>query len=163
MSMDLFAFRRYAAFSSCRNYRYLLRSDLYESLPRILWIMLNPSTADEFVDDPTVRRVWQWSSRWGYGTATICNLFAWRSTDPRGLYDSPDPVGPDNDEHISRAAESSHTIICAWGAHGSHMGRSAHVRELLSSRRLHCLALTKSGEPGHPLYLRGDVVPAPLL
>lgn len=159
MSMDLFAARRHAAFSPCRNYRYRLKSVLNESLPRILWIMLNPSTADEHVDDPTVRRVWQWSARWGYGVAEICNLFAWRSTDPAELRRAADPVGPENDIHVAHAAERAHLVICAWGVHGSYLDRSTDMRRLLAGRRLYCLALTKDGEPGHPLYLRGDVLP----
>lgn len=148
-------------------YRYRLsRSDWPEGwvnmhAPRLLWIMLNPSTADEEMDDPTIRRVKAFSRRLGYEALTVVNLYAMRSTDPRGLWAADDPVGPENDAVIAEEAWTAVTddapIIAAWGANA----RPERVAQVLAiphvAPRLHCLGVTSAGAPRHPLYLRGDV------
>lgn len=121
----------------------------------VLWIMLNPSTADAQKNDPTVARCFKRSVDMGYDAMQVCNLFAFRSTDPKELYAMGDPIGPRNDEAIVRAMSGSAMIICGWGVHGDHMERGAYVRRLIRShdRVAYCLGLTKEGQPRHPLYL----------
>ncbi len=141
-----------ATFSADEVYRYHLyrRWAVGRSC---LWVMLNPSTADAHHNDPTVERCEHRARTWGFPAVEVVNLFAFRSTDPGALQYHPDPVGPDNDLAIVKAAEGAGRIICAWGAYGYHRGRSAQVRALLANFELHVLRVTKDGEPGHPLYL----------
>lgn len=150
--------RASATFDTDRIYRYALTRTWDDTLPTVTFVMLNPSTADAFGVDPTIRRCLDFSKREGAGELRVVNLFALRSTNPKALYAHPDPVGPANDEHIVRAAETSGVVVVGWGAHGALHGRGAAVRRLLP--RMRCLAVTKSGHPGHPLYVRGD---APLI
>ena len=126
------------------------------------FVMLNPSTADERRDDPTIRRCVGFARRWGFGGVEIVNLFALRASDPRALRRASDPVGPDNDRHIARVAARATLLVVAWGVWGRLRGRSAALRARLSRRAPRCLGLTRSGEPRHPLYLRADarLVPA---
>jgi hypothetical protein len=151
-----------AMFSLCRAYRYMLWRR-WGPGKRALWIMLNPSTADETTLDPTLTRCLRYSQRWGYGAMFVANVFALRSTDPRGLSKVSDPVGPDNDSHILVMAKSPETgiVICGWGNHGERNGRNKQVLELLEGIPLHCLEMTRSGQPRHPLYCKGDLVPQP--
>lgn len=157
---------RGATFSSCRRYRYLLWrtwNDLTSTkLGTVLWVMLNPSTADELVFDPTVRRCFLFTRAWGYRSMEVVNIFGLRSTDPRELYRSSDPVGPDNDKAIMDAAYQADLIVCAWGNHGRYRNRGLHVREHLKTInriQLHVLGLTGMQQPRHPLYVRGDLKP----
>lgn len=131
-----------------------------------MFVGLNPSTADETADDPTVRRCMAFAKRWGYGGIYMLNLFALRSTDPRALRAAPDPVGPGNDSHLVMYADKlAHLVIAAWGVHGPFQDRGLYVRELLratlSPSALLCLGTTKGGHPRHPLYLSADVQPRP--
>jgi len=122
--------------------------------------MLNPSTADERTDDPTIRRCIGFARDWGYGGVEIVNIFALRATDPRELRRAGDPIGRMNDVHMTRAAERSNAVVIAWGVHGTLLCRGAAALELLSPRaRLLALGWTLAGEPRHPLYLRRDVRP----
>lgn len=125
--------------------------------------MLNPSIADSLIDDPTIQRCVGYARSWGCGGIAVTNLFAFRSTDPAALKAAPDPVGPDNDLHILAAARSSAIVVVAWGAHPGIAVRVQIVRDLLARAGvpLHCLALTKGGHPGHPLFLKGDLKPTP--
>lgn len=132
----------------------------------LLWIMLNPSTADADNDDATIRRVIGFSKAWGYPGADVVNLFALRSRDPRELWSHPDPIGPDNDRVIWTAALRAPRIVCAWGAHGrrnvghaSNVGRDDAVLAILRralAKGAWCLGRTKSGAPVHPLRLRAS-------
>ena len=117
--------------------------------------MLNPSTATERENDPTVERCERRARALGYGAFFVTNIFALRATDPRRLYKEDDPIGPQNDGMIETIARQSHTIICAWGTHGAHLNRGPTVRLLLNeqNKRLHHLGLTKEGHPKHPLYI----------
>ncbi len=117
-----------AIFSPCRRYRYLLmRRVSFLAETTCLFIMLNPSTADETQDDPTIRRCMGFARRWGFGVLVVANIFAWRATDPQELHDLGFPhastttitaVGPENDLFICTAAVEADKIICAWGNHG---------------------------------------------
>jgi len=141
-------------------YRYMLFREWDAALPAVVFVMLNPSTADVVVDDPTVRRCIAFATAWGYGRLEVRNLFALRATDPRALAKHVAPVGPENDEAI-RSAAAGHDVVAAWGVHGAHLGRGMWVaREMLRplAARLWHLGLTKTGHPKHPLYLRNDVV-----
>ena len=123
--------------------------------------MLNPSTADETVLDPTCERARGYARRWGYGALLVTNVFAWRATDPDELKVAPDPVGRGNDAAILRAASACAIVVCAWGNHGAHRGRSKRVLRLLREAgiALHVLRLNAGGEPSHPLYLPATLRP----
>lgn len=146
-----------ACLSPDRVYRYWLSRVWDESLPHLTVIGLNPSTADETVDDPTIRRCLGYAKSWGLGGLTMLNLFAYRATDPREMKAASDPVGPDNDAFLRLYTEG--VILAAWGAHGAYRGRGDEVRRILSNRPLHCLGVTNAGQPKHPLYLRADLEP----
>jgi hypothetical protein len=125
--------------------------------------MLNPSTADANVDDPTIRRVIGFTAGLGFGGLMVVNLFALRATDPAELARHPDPVGPHNDTYIRAAAAEHGTVMLAWGAHPSAQRREAAVLSILrdSGARLLCLGTTKSGAPRHPLYLPASAPAVP--
>jgi hypothetical protein len=165
MRVQVDVLESHALFSPCESYRYYLSRTWDAALGHVNFIMLNPSTADASVDDPTVRRCGLYARRWGYGGLVVTNLFAWRATDPSELRVAVDPVGPDTDAHILRSARQSALVVCAWGVHGSLHGRDAAVLELLNNvdalglSPLHCLRTTKGGHPAHPLYLPGSLVP----
>jgi len=154
--MDLFE-EAWATFddNEKRTYRYALGRRWSEG-PSILFIMLNPSTADEKVLDPTVRRCRTFAEKWGFGTLLVANLYALRSTDPKGLDEADDPVGPQNDMWIKNLAEQAACIVVAWGALKWAQRREEPVRNLLNSATLYCLGTTKQGHPRHPLYVHGD-------
>lgn len=124
--------------------------------------MLNPSTADETHLDPTVTRCCGYARRWGYGAIEVVNIFAYRSTDPKGLLAVADPVGEENDQHILAAVEDAALVVAAWGVHGALQDRGRIVQDLIADRcALTSLGVTKDGHPRHPLYLRADAVPVP--
>ena len=154
-----------AAFSDCEKYRYLLwrrEESEHDTRHRVIcWLMLNPSTADENILDPTVTRCVKWSREWGYHHVEIANIFASRATDPSELHHSSNPIGVLNDRAIANTAFLSEKIICAWGNHGALNDRSREVVQMLKpyADKLYCLKMNKSGEPSHPLYLRGDTQP----
>jgi hypothetical protein len=146
-----------ARLSECRLYRYALWRIWDERAPRVLFVGLNPSTADESTDDATVRRCIGFSKSWGYGGLFIANLFALRSKCPSKLRRVNDPVGPDNDEWLLTLARASSLVIAAWGTKGKLGGRDAAVLRLFPS--IHCLDLTLSGCPRHPLYAPANLRP----
>lgn len=141
-----------------RRYRYRLTRTWSAASPLVV-LMLNPSTADAFADDPTIVRVTGFAKREGYGGIIVVNLFAWRATKPAALRSCPDPVGPLNDAFILQEATTpGRDVLAAWGAHGSLNGRAAQVLAMLGRAAvpLLCLGRTKGGEPPHPLMLRAD-------
>lgn len=148
-----------ADFSPCRRYRYTLWRQWLGGTGYVMFIGLNPSTADEVQDDPTVRRCINYAKAWGYGSLCMTNIFAWRATDPRDMKAQDDPVGPENDMHLRECANHASIVIAAWGTHGAHMNRGAQVRAMLPE--LKCLRLTKHGYPAHPLYLPKTLTPQP--
>ena len=145
-----------AVLSSCGRYRYRLHRSWFMGEGTVLFIMLNPSTADAETDDPTIRRCIGFARRWGFRSLAVGNLFAWRATEPRELKQVSDPVGPENDQHLIEMSDSANAVIAAWGAYGVYRNRNLHVLGLLESTVEH-LGLTKQGHPRHPLYLRADV------
>lgn len=123
------------------------------------FVCLNPSTADASTDDQTVRRCRGLTERWGYGGFQIVNLFAYRSTDPNGLKEVEDPIGPENDRFIKAATGlDAALIIAAWGEDGSKTHRSTDVLEMID-RGMDCLGYTKYGHPRHPSRVKSDVSP----
>ncbi len=162
--------------SADRRYRYFLRRPWHEQVaqgfaepemsaegrPPIAFLLLNPSTADEVKDDPTVARCRRYAVAWGFGEVIVLNAFAYRATDPKDMRAQADPVGPDNDATLLATLPAVQALggrlVCGWGNHGAHLGRSDQLRALLADfEGLRCFPKTKAGEPGHPLYLRKDV------
>lgn len=144
-----------ACFSPDRVYRYVLWRAWDASRPPIAVVGLNPSTADETENDPTVRRCIGYAKREGAGGLVMLNLFAFRATDPQVMRGAEDPVGPDNDAFLRCATARTQVVLCAWGAHGAFNGRGRQVEQLLQQfdRPLVCLGRTKEGLPKHPLYI----------
>lgn len=151
-----------AVFDRAREYRYLLTRIWDPSRPPLVWLMLNPSTADAFTEDPTSRRCLSFARREGAGGQVIVNLFALRSTNPRVLLHHPDPVGQHNDRFIRQAVRMGR-VVAAWGAAGVQHGRGAGVTKTLCGRGvpLSCLGMTSTGQPRHPLYVPGSAVLEP--
>lgn len=150
-----------ATFTRDRRHRYRLSRVWDDSLMRVNFVMLNPSTADAFKLDPTVRRCMGFATSWGAGACEVTNAYALRSTDPKGLKAVEDPVGEHNDDAIVAAATDADLVIAAWGVHAVYLGREDSVRRLLCDAgvKVHYLRLTKDGHPGHPLYVPGDIKP----
>ncbi|NYJ75100.1 DUF1643 domain-containing protein [Allobranchiibius huperziae] len=158
---DLFASSSDASICGCGRHRYRLsRRWGSKGGPTATFIMLNPSTADADVDDPTIRRCIGFARREGCTGLVVVNLYAWRATKPADLWTADDPVGPENDEAISGALRLARLhggpVIAAWGAH-ARSDRVGAVRELTRGVvALTCLGVTEGGHPRHPLYVRGD-------
>jgi len=153
-----------AVFSGCGTWRYLLWR-MHHPRGRLLGMgMLNPSTADEHRNDPTIARCHRLARETGYPSLLIWNLFALRATDPAELRRAGDPAGPDADAAIDLALSLCARTVLAWGNHGRLAGRSAEVMErcAASSSRLAAFGLTRQGEPRHPLYLAANVRPRAL-
>lgn len=150
-----------AVYSPCEQFRYSLTRVWDETAARVTFIMLNPSTATEIQNDPTVERCERRARAMGYGAFQVVNIFAYRATDPKDMRRAPDPIGPKNDAAILSAAQWGGVVICAWGTHGAHLDRGAQVETLLRAKgaALHHLGLTKDGAPKHPLYIGYDVLP----
>lgn len=159
--------KRSAAISDDGLYRYRLERQ-WSTVPGVTtFVMLNPSTADAEVDDPTIRRCMGFAKRWGHGRLVVVNLFAFRSSDPVELLEADDPIGPENRGHLSRAARETGLIIAAWGAPKSKLYALQYMQVLearkalagpptvtqAEGRSIFCLGVTKRGHPRHPLYL----------
>lgn len=145
-------------------YRYHLWRRVGPGARRVLFLLLNPSTATHMVDDPTIRRCAGYAQRWGFGVLEVANIFALRSTDPRALYRNDpgfDPVGAFNDAQILEAAGRCQFTVCGWGTHGAVRSRGHQVLGILRRAKIdrRCLKKTKHGDPAHPLYLRADLSP----
>lgn len=144
-----------AIYSDCERYRYALTRVWDDAGKRVSFVMLNPSTATEVQNDPTVERCERRARALGYGAFCVANIFAWRDTDPRAMRAADDPIGPANDRAILDAADWADDIIAAWGTHGAHLSRGPAVEALLREHGhalLH-LGLSKHGHPKHPLYI----------
>ena len=151
-----------AVWSPCETFRYLL-TRRWAPGPLLLFVLLNPSTATEARNDPTVARCQARARAMDAAGFAVTNLFAFRSTDPRALDRTPDPVGPCNDAILRAAAAGAGMILCGWGNHGRLRDRTAAVTALLrgTGRPLHHLGLTRCGQPRHPLYLPAARAPEP--
>jgi hypothetical protein len=178
---------RETTFSPCRFYRYTLWRewgnidpimDLLCTIERaqfgwshignrnqfIQFIGLNPSTADEKMDDPTVRRCINFAKAWGFGGMCMTNLFAFRATDPNTMKSEKHPI-----EHlpgwqaetISAVALAAGLIVAAWGKDGAHLKRGEEVQRLLQKFQVQCLGQNGDGSPKHPLYLASITRPVP--
>lgn len=164
---------RRTIFSACRQYRYTLwrewqtqadmlnpptsRTGRWPDHSYAMFIGLNPSTADETQDDPTIRKCIGFAKRWGFGSLCMTNLFAFRATDPRKMKGCPNPIGDENDRWLVACARDAGIIVAAWGVNGQHVGRDEEVMNLLDG--MQCLRTTKDGQPEHPLYVPYDVIP----
>jgi hypothetical protein len=151
-----------AVYSDCERYRFLL-TRTWAKGPRSLFIMLNPSTATEVQNDPTVERCERRARALGYGAFRVTNIFAWRATDPLKMRAAADPVGPENDAAILESIGWADAVVCAWGNHGLHLDRGQRVEAMLrgaGAQLLH-LGLTGKGQPRHPLYVAYDQQPEP--
>lgn len=148
-----------AIFSPCRKYRYILWRRWGEDWQSnyVMFIGLNPSTADETQDDPTIRRCIKFVKDWGYSGLCMTNLFAYRATNPKDMLAAPDPVGEENDKYLAPYSAKARIAIAAWGNHGTHLGRYLQVKAMIPN--LYCLKLTASGMPRHPLYLPQTLTP----
>jgi hypothetical protein len=140
-----------ADISDCGRYRYRLTRHWDATLPKIAWVMLNPSTADASIDDPTIKRCIQFSRDWGFGSLVVVNRFAIRSTDPSILRElsMEEAFGPRNAMFMYHVGRSVDKVVCAWGNPGG-----SNIPSVLScAGGIWHLGLTKSGAPKHPLYL----------
>jgi hypothetical protein len=144
-----------AILSPCGRYRYRLWRRWSAAGRRVVWVMLNPSTADASIDDPTIRRCLGFSKAWGYTALEVVNLFALRATDPAvlGLAGYELARGPDNERHILESCQGADLVIAAWGAHETAGYAEKTAAELgRAGIALHCLGKTTQGHPRHPLY-----------
>lgn len=165
-----------AIFSPCRKYRYTLTRQLnplhlisndapeiaFSDSATVAFLCLNPSTADEHKNDPTVTRCMKYAESWGFEFFVMLNLFAWRSTSPSAMKKVIDPIGnPDNDAWINAVVKTGAPIVCAWGTHGKHHMRDSHVVSMLKNNdaSMWYLHLNNDGTPKHPLYIRRTVQP----
>ena len=150
-----------AVYSDCERYRYMLTRVWVPEGRKALFIMLNPSTATEVQNDPTVERCERRARALGFGAFRVLNIFAWRDTDPKAMRAAEDPVGPGNDAAIQQSLAWADQVICAWGTHGAHLNRGPAVEALLRQAgvALFHLGLSKAGHPKHPLYIGYDVQP----
>lgn len=152
---------RTADFSPCRTYRYRL-TRRWSDGPMLNVIGLNPSTADETQDDPTIRRCIGFARDWGYHGLVMTNLLGYRATDPKTLDAVDDPTGPDNWDWLVRCAQDAGFVLAAWGAHPAGVWASSHAMLRLPwSLPLYCLGKTKDGHPRHPLYIAKATQPIP--
>lgn len=155
--------KREVVFSDCRTYRYRL-AQIWDELSRPLyWLMLNPSTADEVKNDPTVERCERRARMWGYGGSVIFNIFAYRAKNPKNMRAHRDPIGPENDKWIRDLARQSQEVdvIAGWGEHGVHLDRGTRIFNIFCEEngRLQALKINASGHPAHPLYIPYRMTP----
>lgn len=150
-----------AIYSDCEKYRYALTRVWEPEGRKVFFVMLNPSTATEVQNDPTVERCERRARTLGFGAFRVANIFAWRDTDPRKMRAAKDPIGPENDATIAQGCDWADQIICAWGTHGEHRNRGPQVETLMRATNLplYHLGLSKAGHPKHPLYIAYVVQP----
>lgn len=152
--------RSSARFSNDMKYRYLLERQWKEAIGRVLFIMLNPSTADAEKADPTVARCITYAHIWGFGGVEVANIYALRSTNPKALFKDPDPIGQHNYCMIESAVGRASLVVAAWGTISNDKKHLAEICRIVTQQKdLYCLRTTKNGHPAHPLYLPGDLKP----
>ncbi len=156
----LFPIIKDAVISPCGLYRYRLSRTWDIHVLPLPWIMLNPSTADAEIDDPTIRRCIAFSKREDAGGIEVLNLFALRATNPAVLRHSSDPIGPDNDAWIREVLFPHSRVVAAWGEHGKLLGRGFEILRNLRESGITIMCL--GDKPRHPLYIRGDQPLLPL-
>ena len=141
-----------ALYSDCETYRYALTRIWARDVAPVMFVMLNPSTATELRNDPTIERCERRARDMQAGGVVVGNLFAYRATRPADLRTATDPIGPENDTVLSQLGAEARTCIAAWGVHGALLNRNRQILGVLP-RRLFCLGVTKAGHPRHPLYV----------
>lgn len=148
-----------AILSPCGLYRYRLWRAVGLAPGRVLFVCLNPSTADALIDDPSVRRMAGFAKAWGYGRLDVVNMFAFRATNPKDLGRALDAVGPENDSHIRQAVAEANLVVAAWGGSipTKFAARRNSMRRLFEGKTVMCLSKTEGGDPRHPLYLPRSV------
>lgn len=146
-----------AIFSPRQTWRYSLWRIWNFELPYCMFICLNPSTADEINDDPTVTRCINFAQSWGYGALCMTNLFAFRATKPPDMKRAWDPIGPKNNEWLRMLSKKAGIIVGAWGNDGLFANRAEDVCKII--KNIHCLDVTEKGQPWHPLYLKSTLKP----
>lgn len=144
-----------ATFSSCRKYRYSLTRSWAPYNGRLLYILLNPSTADAVRNDPTNTRGIVRANDMGFGAVEFVNLFGIRSPYPEKIKSVRDPVGHNNDRFIRKAIRRADMVVCGWGTHGTYRGRDVAVKKLIRmlGKPVYYLQLTKERHPKHTLYI----------
>jgi len=159
--MTLFM-KKEAVISSCDNFRYTLERIWDDEKPYVNFIGLNPSTADAYEDDPTIRRCISFAKDWKYGGLVMTNLFSYRATHPEDMMKlDHDAIGERNNGYIKSCANNAGLVIASWGIHGGHLERDERVLNMLASISVqpYCLGVTKGGFPRHPLYIKSDTIP----
>lgn len=151
-----------AILSSCKKHRLQLWREWDSNLPKVLFIMLNPSTADDQQDDPTLRRCIDFAKQWGFGGLYIGNLYSFRATDPWSLLNVSKFSHRDNYKHLLTMANQCQLVVCAWGNYPviKKLGIPLNVFNHLE-QKLYCIALSKASKPKHPLYLKKSLTPIP--
>jgi hypothetical protein len=151
-----------ALYSNCERFRYRLDRQWSDADP-MTFIMLNPSTATEAANDPTIARCQTRARTSGFGGVRIVNLFAFRATDPADLKRAIDPIGPDNTSALVDACNAAGLVVAGWGIHGTHQNRAGTVLRILGDKgvQIHTLGLTQHGHPRHPLYVAYATQPEP--
>lgn len=167
MELKLFeSTKKGAILSECEGYRYRLWRIWDEAKPKVMFIMLNPSTADGEQDDPTIRRCIGFAKSWGYGGLYVCNLFAYRATSPKELLKVDNPFGDANIWHTRDLVGKVDKVICAWGNRPILKkilkGQSEIELVRFAAGKLYAIDLAKDGTPKHPLYLKSELVPRAL-
>lgn len=175
--MSIQQIERVTQFSECRRYRYTLwrewdTLDMFEGCndgergeairhEYLMVIGLNPSTADETKDDPTIRKCIGFAKRWGFGALCMTNLFAWRDTKPENMKKSPEPIGMDNRYWVAKCAAGAAMVLAAWGKNGSHLGQENKVAMWIRDVgvKMFCLCKNNDGSPMHPLYVPYETKP----
>jgi len=157
--------RSRAVYSGCGAYRYLLEREWNADARRMAFVMLNPSTASELRNDPTVERCERRARAMGFGSFRVVNLFAFRATVPADLRRAASPEGADNAAAVDAACAWADLVLAAWGVHGAHLGAGPALATRLRAQGLglHHLGLTREGHPRHPLYVGYDILPQPWL
>ncbi len=147
-----------AVFSKSRSHRYALYR-YYHGDRYVMFVCLNPSTATETKNDPTVRRCIGYAHQWGFGGVVVCNIFAYRATDPKDMESHDFPIEEEceaNDYWINWFAKGASRIVCSWGNHGQYLDQGEAIHSLIYDYRPFCFGVTKAGHPKHPLYLASD-------
>lgn len=153
-----------AVFSKCKQYRYDLWRLWEKEKGIITFIMLNPSTADEKKNDPTVERCQRFAKLWNFGGMYVCNIFAYRTPYPKILLKFERPIGPRNNSMILKRSKEALKVVCAWGNHGMHLDRGNKLLKILKKEGIkpHTFGLTQTGQPRHPLYLPKTATTSPM-
>jgi hypothetical protein len=153
-----------AKFDESGKYRYSLWRTWSLYQPHIVYVLLNPSTADEHRNDPTLRRCIEFARAWQFGSVEVVNLFAYRAPNANELLKIYDPVGVENNYYLTQAIEQCSTVVVGWGTNGTLFGRDRQVLSMLSvMKEVYCLGATRDGHPRHPLYVKGETTLVPFI